>query len=56
MLMMEITRVRDLETDGKDDLIGLKREEGCALITDSRVMDGFKVRISGPVLNCFLSV
>tara|TARA_B100000282_G_C31557623_1_gene410514 strand:+ start:23 stop:565 length:543 start_codon:yes stop_codon:yes gene_type:complete len=36
-------------TDGKDDLIGLKREEGCA-INDSRVMDGFKVRIAGPVL------
>ena len=36
-------------TDGKDDLIGLKREEGC-VITDSRVMDGFKVRIAGPVL------
>ena len=33
----------------KDDLIGLKREEGCP-ITDSRVMDGFKVRIAGPVL------
>ena len=36
-------------TDGKDDLIGLKREEGC-VITDSRVMDGFKVRVAGPVL------
>ena len=36
-------------TDGQDDLIGLKREEGCAL-NDSRVMDGFKVRIAGPVL------
>lgn len=35
--------------DGKEDKIGLKREEGCA-ITDSRVMDGFKVRIAGPVL------
>ena len=36
-------------TDGKDDLIGLKREKGCAL-NDSRVMDGFKVRMSGPKL------
>mgnify|MGYP003122659663 FL=1 len=36
-------------TDGKDDPIGLKREEGCPL-TDSRVMDGFKVRIAGPIL------
>ena len=36
-------------TDGKDDPIGLKREEGCP-IKDSRVMDGFKVRIAGPVL------
>ena len=35
--------------DGKDDKIGLKREEGCP-INDSRVMDGFKVRIAGPVL------
>ena len=38
-----------LRTDGKDDLIGLKREKGCAL-NDSRVMDGFKVRMSGPKL------
>ncbi len=36
-------------TDGKDDPIGLKREKGCAL-NDSRVMDGFKVRMSGPKL------
>ena len=36
-------------TDGSDDPIGLKREKGCAL-TDSRVMDGFKVKIAGPVL------
>ena len=35
--------------DGKDDKIGLKRENGCS-ITDSRVMDGFKVRMSGPKL------
>lgn len=35
--------------DDKDNLIGLKREEGCP-IHDSRVMDGFKVRISGPKL------
>ena len=36
-------------TDGADDPIGLKREKGCAL-NDSRVMDGFKVRMSGPKL------
>jgi len=36
-------------TDGEDDPIGLKREKGCAL-NDSRVIDGFKVRISGPKL------
>ena len=36
-------------TDGEDDPIGLKREKGCAL-NDSRVMDGFKVRMSGPKL------
>ena len=36
-------------TDGKDDPIGLKREKGCAL-NDSRVIDGFKVRMSGPKL------
>jgi len=36
-------------TDGKDDPIGLKREKGCAL-NDSRVVDGFKVRMSGPKL------
>ena len=35
--------------DGEDDPIGLKREKGCAL-NDSRVMDGFKVRMSGPKL------
>ena len=36
-------------TKEKDDPIGLKREEGCP-INDSRVMDGFKVRMAGPVL------
>ena len=35
--------------DGKDDPIGLKREKGCAL-NDSRVIDGFNVRMSGPKL------
>ena len=35
--------------DGKESLIGLTREEGCPL-NDSRVIDGFKVRISGPKL------
>jgi hypothetical protein len=33
--------------DGEDKPIGLKREDGCA-INDSRVVDGFKVRFSGP--------
>tara|TARA_R110000824_G_scaffold234072_17_gene422595 strand:- start:2164 stop:2721 length:558 start_codon:yes stop_codon:yes gene_type:complete len=35
--------------DGEDKPVGLSREEGCAL-NDSRVIDGFKVRISGPNL------
>ena len=35
--------------DGEDKPVGLKREEGCAL-NDSRVIDGFKVRFSGPKL------
>ena len=35
--------------DGEDDPIGLKREKGCAL-NDTREMDGFKVRMSGPKL------
>ena len=35
--------------DGEDKKIGLKREEGCP-INDSRVIDGFKVRMSGPKL------
>ena len=35
--------------DGEDRTIGLKRESGDAIL-DSRVMDGFKVRISGPKL------
>ena len=34
---------------GEDKLVGLKREDGCPL-NDSRVIDGFKVRISGPKL------
>ena len=42
-----MTRV--LERMDKEDPIGLKRENGCAL-NDSRVMDGFKVRMSGPKL------
>jgi len=33
--------------DGEKVKIGLKREEGC-MIKDSRVMDGFNVRLSGP--------
>ena len=36
-------------TDGEDDIIGLKREKGCPL-NDTRVIDGFKVRMSGPKL------
>ena len=35
--------------DGKARKVGLKREEGDAVL-DSRVMDGFKVRITGPKL------
>jgi len=35
--------------EGKETPIGLNREEGCP-INDSRVMDGFKVRMSGPKL------
>ena len=35
--------------DGKERKVGLKREEGDAVL-DSRVMDGFKVRIAGPKL------
>jgi len=35
--------------DGEDKAVGLKREQGCA-INDSRVMDGFNVRMSGPQL------
>ena len=35
--------------DGEDKSVGLKREEGCP-INDTRVIDGFKVRIAGPKL------
>jgi len=35
--------------NGEDKPVGLRREEGCP-INDSRVVDGFKVRISGPKL------
>jgi len=35
--------------DGKARKIGLKREEGDAVL-DSRTMDGFKIRITGPKL------
>ena len=35
--------------DGKARTMGLRREQGDAVL-DSRVMDGFKVRISGPKL------
>jgi len=37
----------DYNADGDARSIGLKREEGDPLL-DSRIMDGFKVRISGP--------
>jgi hypothetical protein len=36
-------------TKGEDKSVGLRREEGCP-IHDSRVIDGFKVRIAGPKL------
>jgi len=39
---------RFVEEDN-DKVIGLKREEGCS-INDSRVIDGFKVRMAGPKL------
>jgi len=35
--------------EGEDKVIGLKREQGCA-INDSRVIDGFNVRMAGPTL------
>jgi len=35
--------------DGKEAKLGLRREEGCPII-DSRVMDGFKVKVSGNIL------
>ena len=35
--------------DGDDKVVGLKREQGCA-INDSRVIDGFNVRMAGPKL------
>ncbi len=39
---------RYVETDYAKE-IGLKREQGC-VVNDSRVMDGFNVRMSGPKL------
>ena len=35
--------------EGDEKIAGLKREQGCPL-NDSRVMDGFNVRMSGPKL------
>ena len=35
--------------DGEDKVVGLKREQGCPIV-DSRVVDGFKVRMAGPKL------
>ena len=43
------TQVAGYNADDKAIKIGLKREEGNP-ITDSRVMDGFSVRMSGPKL------
>ena len=43
------SQIGNYNADGKDRTIGLKREEGDP-IKDSRVMDGFKVRFSGPKL------
>ena len=43
------TQVAGYNADDKAIKIGLRREKGNP-ITDSRVMDGFKVRISGPKL------
>jgi len=41
------SHVADYNADGEARACGLKREEGNP-ITDSRVIDGFKVRIGGP--------
>ena len=35
--------------DGKEKKAGLKRDDGCAIV-DSRVMDGFKVKVGGNML------
>ena len=35
--------------EGEEKLTGLKREQGC-VVNDSRVMDGFNVRLAGPKL------
>ena len=43
------TQIAGYNADDKAIKIGLRREEGNP-ITDSRVMDGFKVRILGPKL------
>ena len=43
------TQIAGYTADDKAIKIGLRREKGNP-ITDSRVMDGFKVRISGPKL------
>jgi len=43
------TQIAGYNADDKAIKIGLRREKGNP-ITDSRVMDGFKVRISGPKL------
>ena len=42
----------EYNADGEERTAGLKREQG-DVITDSRVMDGFGVRIEGP--KCIIS-
>ena len=43
------THVDSYNADGKGKKVGLKREEGHP-INDRRVIDGFKVKFSGPIL------
>lgn len=43
-----------LNADGRARKVGLKREEG-HLINDRRVIDGFKVKFSGPILTIVYS-
>ena len=43
------SHVEKYASDGKSRSVGLKREEGDPLL-DSRVIDGFKIKISGDML------